>query len=77
MGSEMCIRDSLYVVLGDADGKGGWATRIYFNPLVPWIWAGAIMMAIGGMLSLTDRRLRIGAPKRSLVHSNAALPQDR
>jgi cytochrome c-type biogenesis protein CcmF len=67
----------LYVVLGDADGKGGWATRIYFNPLVPWIWAGAIMMAIGGMLSLTDRRLRIGAPKRSLVHSNAALPQDR
>ncbi|MDA0663261.1 MAG: heme lyase CcmF/NrfE family subunit [Proteobacteria bacterium] len=55
----------VYVVLGDADGKGGWATRIYHNPLVPWIWAGAIFMAIGGMVSLSDRRLRVGAPKRA------------
>lgn len=55
----------VYVVLGDADGKGGWATRIYHNPLVPWIWAGAIFMAVGGMVSLSDRRLRVGAPKRA------------
>jgi len=55
----------VYVVLGDSDGKGGWATRIYHNPLVPWIWAGAIFMAIGGMVSLSDRRLRVGAPKRA------------
>jgi cytochrome c-type biogenesis protein CcmF len=55
----------VYVVLGDADGKGGWATRMYHNPLVPWIWAGAIFMAIGGMVSLSDRRLRVGAPKRA------------
>ena len=57
----------LYVVVGDADGNGAWAVRLYHNPLVPWIWAGAIVMALGGGLSLTDRRLRVGAPKRRLV----------
>jgi cytochrome c-type biogenesis protein CcmF len=55
----------VYAVLGDADGKGGWATRLYHNPLVPWIWAGAILMAVGGCVSLSDRRLRVGAPKRA------------
>ena len=58
-------RADVYVVLGDADGSGGWATRLYHNPLVPWIWAGAIFMAIGGTVSLSDRRLRVGAPKRA------------
>ena len=71
------IYSDLYIVLGDADGKGGWATRIYFNPLVPWIWVGAILMAVGGALSLTDRRLRVGAPRRSVDSLNSALPQDR
>ena len=55
----------VYVVLGDSDGNGGWATRLYHNPLVPWIWAGAIFMAVGGTVSLTDRRLRVGAPRRA------------
>ena len=59
------IMSDLYAVLGDADGKGGWATRLYHNPLVPWIWAGAIFMAFGGVVSLSDRRLRVGAPKRA------------
>ncbi len=64
----------LYVVLGDSDGKGGWATRIYHNPLVPWIWAGAIFMAIGGIVSLSDRRLRVGAPKRAASKTPVAEP---
>ncbi len=55
----------LYTVLGDADGKGGWATRIYFNPLVPWIWVGAVVMFLGGCVSISDRRHRVGAPRRS------------
>lgn len=59
----------VYIVLGDSDGKGGWATRIYHNPLVPWIWAGAIFMSVGGLVSLTDRRLRVGAPKRATAKS--------
>ena len=71
------LYSDLYIVLGDADGKGGWATRIYFNPLVPWIWVGAILMAVGGALSLTDRRLRVGAPRRSVSSLNSTLPQNR
>ena len=57
----------LYVVVGDSDGKGAWTVRLYHNPLVPWIWAGALVMALGGALSLADRRLRVGAPKRRLA----------
>ncbi len=55
----------LYAVLGDPDGAGGWSTRLYYNPLVPWIWLGAVVMAFGGALSLSDRRHRVGAPRRA------------
>ncbi len=55
----------LYVVLGDADGKGGWVIRAYHNPLVPWIWVGCLVMFFGGLVSLSDRRHRVGAPRRS------------
>ncbi len=39
-----------------------WAARLYYNPLIPWIWLGALVMSLGGALSLTDRRHRVGAP---------------
>ena len=58
-------RGDLYVVLGDAQKDGGYAVRLYFNPLVRFIWLGALMMFIGGGVSLSDRRLRVGAPGRS------------
>ena len=52
----------LYVSLGDiADGAA--TVRIYYKPLVTFIWLGAILMAFGGLLSLSDRRLRVGAPR--------------
>jgi cytochrome c-type biogenesis protein CcmF len=54
----------LYAVIGDPDGSGGFVTRLYFNPMVPWIFLGAIVMVIGGLVSLTDRRYRVGAPLR-------------
>jgi len=54
----------LYAVVGDPDGKGGYTLRLYHNPLVPWIWLGAAAMAFGGLVSLTDRRHRVGAPSR-------------
>jgi cytochrome c-type biogenesis protein CcmF len=41
--------------------------RLHVNPLAPWIWFGALIMAIGGWLSLSDRRLRIGAPLRRVA----------
>ena len=54
----------LYAVIGDADEKGGFVTRLYFNPLLPWIWAGILIVVAGGLVSLSDRRHRIGAPAR-------------
>ncbi|WP_374444199.1 heme lyase CcmF/NrfE family subunit [Stella sp.] len=61
-----------YVVLGDPDGKGAWTMRIYHEPLVPWLWIGAAIMAAGGLLSLSDRRLRVGAPARRRAPAAAA-----
>lgn len=51
----------LYVVLGDEQPGGGWAVRTYIKPFANWIWAGCLMMAIGGLISLTDRRYRVAA----------------
>ena len=53
----------LYISLGDTAGDGTIAVRIYHKPLVLLIWLGPVLMAFGGMLSLSDRRLRVGAPK--------------
>jgi cytochrome c-type biogenesis protein CcmF len=53
----------LYVSLGDATAEGAIAVRIYHKPLVLMIWWGPVLMAFGGVLSLSDRRLRVGAPK--------------
>jgi cytochrome c-type biogenesis protein CcmF len=56
---------NLYVVLGDPDGSGAWTVRFYYHPFIPLVWIGALTMAFGGLVSLSDRRLRVGAPQRS------------
>ena len=53
----------IYISLGDDTNAGAVAVRIYHKPLVLMIWWGPVMMALGGLLSLSDRRLRVGAPK--------------
>ena len=53
----------LYVSLGETSAEGAIAVRIYHKPLVLLIWWGPVLMAFGGLLSLSDRRLRVGAPK--------------
>ncbi len=53
----------LYLALGDPNPDGSLAVRLYYKPLVLLIWLGAVVMVIGGALSLSDRRLRVGAPK--------------
>ncbi|KAB2937489.1 MAG: heme lyase CcmF/NrfE family subunit [Hyphomicrobium sp.] len=58
-------RGDLYVVLGDRQSAGGYAVRVYFNPLVRFIWLGAVVMFLAGAVSLSDRRLRVGAPGRA------------
>ncbi|WP_342358511.1 heme lyase CcmF/NrfE family subunit [Terrarubrum flagellatum] len=53
----------LYVSVGETEPNGAIAVRAYYKPLVLLIWLGAVVMASGGALSLSDRRRRIGAPK--------------
>src|SRR5512143_2873278 len=53
----------LYLSLGDANDDGSIAIRLYYKPMVLLIWLGAVIMMVGGAFSLSDRRLRIGAPK--------------
>ena len=53
----------LYLSLGDSKPDGTTAIRLYYKPLVMLIWLGAVVMMLGGGLSLSDRRLRVGAPK--------------
>ena len=66
----------IYVAIGDPAPAGGIAVRIYHNPLVPWIWLGAIIMVAGGLVSLSDRRHRVGAPSRSRRKSRPAQPAE-
>ncbi|MFY0621465.1 MAG: heme lyase CcmF/NrfE family subunit [Pelagimonas sp.] len=54
------LRD-IYVVIGDKQDDGGWVMRVYIKPLANWIWGGCILMAVGGLLSLSDRRYRVAA----------------
>lgn len=74
--TEAAIRPSLlgdlYAVVGEGDAGRGWAVRLYWKPLVSWIWLGALIMALGGFLSLSDRRLRVGAPARRRSAAAAA-----
>jgi len=53
----------LYLSLGDTDAAGAITVRLYHKPLVLLIWVGALVMMAGGGLSLSDRRLRVGAPR--------------
>jgi cytochrome c-type biogenesis protein CcmF len=60
---------NLYVAIGEPNDAGAWAVRFYYHPLAPWIWLGALTMAFGGFVSLSDRRLRVGAPQPSFRHA--------
>ncbi len=75
----------LYVAIGEADPGGptgaaakpitsdsAWTARVYYEPLVPWIWFGALVMVVGGLVSLSDRRHRVGAPARAAAAAKAA-----
>ena len=61
--TEAAIRQTvvsdLYLVIGDPQADGGFAVRSYIKPFANWIWAGALIMALGGFLSLSDRRHRL------------------
>ena len=55
----------VYASVGETGTDGSVGIRIYYKPLVLLIWLGAVVMALGGAISLTDRRMRVGAPARA------------
>ncbi|MDG1453898.1 MAG: heme lyase CcmF/NrfE family subunit [Methylophilaceae bacterium] len=52
------VRD-IYISLGEELEEGGWSIRVYFKPFVQWIWLGCVLMGLGGILTMTDKRYRI------------------
>jgi cytochrome c-type biogenesis protein CcmF len=62
-GIETLIVSQLYASLGEIRGTDRVVARLYFQPMITLIWIGTLIMALGGLVSLADRRLRIGAPK--------------
>ena len=54
----------IYLVVGDPQDGGGYAVRSYLKPFAIWLWIGGMMLALGGMLSLSDRRFRVAAGAR-------------
>ncbi len=65
------MRD-VYVVIGDQQDSGGWTVRTYIKPFANWIWGGCILMALGGFVSLSDRRFRVAAGARKVPEGGVA-----
>jgi cytochrome c-type biogenesis protein CcmF len=67
----------VYVVIGERTSDGRYVVRLYHNPLVLWIWLGTLLMGVAALVSLSDRRYRVGAPepKARGAGAPAAAPQ--
>ena len=68
------LSGDLFAVIGERQADGGWAARLYFRPFLSWIWVGCILMTLGGVISLTDRRHRVGAPRRAIPKNRTQKP---
>ncbi len=64
----------LYVAMGEPLGGGAWAIRLHYKPFVRWIWLGSILMALGGLLAILDKRYRAVARRRSAPKAGIAEP---
>jgi cytochrome c-type biogenesis protein CcmF len=63
------LLSNLYVALGEPNDAGAWTVRFHYHPFMPLVWIGALTMALGGFVSLSDRRFRVGAPQRAARRS--------
>jgi cytochrome c-type biogenesis protein CcmF len=74
--TEAAIRSGLlgdlYVSLGEPVGGGAWSVRVYSKPFVAWIWGGCLLMALGGVLALSDRRYRTAVQRAAMLPAGAA-----
>ena len=69
------VSGDIYAVIGEAGSnaeKGLWAVRLYHKPLLSWLWAGAFLMVVGGVFSLSDRKLRVGVAGRTKKRKKTA-----
>jgi cytochrome c-type biogenesis protein CcmF len=70
------LKRDLYVALGEPLAGGAWSVRVYYKPFIQWIWLGATVMALGGLLAATDRRYRV-ATAAARAREGAAARADR
>jgi cytochrome c-type biogenesis protein CcmF len=61
----------IYVSLGEPLQGGAWSVRVYYKPMVVWIWGGCVLMALGGLLAASDRRYRVTAGTRETAFAAA------
>ena len=61
----------LFVALGDQLGNGGWSVRIQYKPLIRFIWLGALIMALGGLVAISDRRYRVNVREKEKASEGA------
>ncbi|HZN07735.1 MAG TPA: cytochrome c-type biogenesis CcmF C-terminal domain-containing protein, partial [Pyrinomonadaceae bacterium] len=67
----------LYVSMGEPVNAGAWSVRVYYKPFVGWIWYGAVLMALGGGLALSDRRYALARQKdRAAKETGAKTPAE-
>jgi cytochrome c-type biogenesis protein CcmF len=69
---ESMVTGDLYVSLGEPVTGGAWSVRVYSKPFVTWIWAGCLLMALGGLLAISDRRYRVTLRREAALPGGAA-----
>jgi len=73
---ENMVAGDLYVSLGEPVDGGAWSVRVYHKPFVTWIWAGFLVMALGGLLALSDRRYRTASRREEATLAGSARAGD-
>ena len=70
VGIDPGVTRDLYVALGEPlDNQGSWAVRLHIKPFVRWIWGGSVLMALGGLLAISDRRYRVRVTGKKAVNN--------
>ena len=67
------LRD-LFVTLGEPKGNGRWSMSIYIKPFIRWVWLGALFMAFGGIVAVTDKRYRLSRQARAKKSEEQSMP---
>ena len=71
-GIHSTLSRDLYIAIGNDREGEVWAIHTYVKPYIAWIWIGCLVMALGGCLSLSDRRYRVGASVRPKIGLSAS-----